>query len=153
MRVRDIMTANPATCTPDSSLQHVAKMMLDCDCGAVPVVESAGSGHSIGIITDRDIVIRTLAQGRDPMNLSVRDAMSESTITISADRDLKDAASTMKQNQIRRLVVTDGDARIVGILAQADIARQSKDRQTGALVEEISEPVGQSTRAMAGRNE
>lgn len=153
MRVRDIMTANPATCTPESSLQEAAKLMLECDCGAIPVVDDSGSGRSIGIITDRDIVIRTLARGRNPMDCTVRDAMSESTITVSADSDVSDAASTMKQNQIRRLVVTDGDSRIVGLIAQADIARKGGDRMTGDLVEEISEPVSQATRSMPGRNQ
>lgn len=152
MKVQEIMTSHPTCATPDMSLEQVARMMADCDCGAIPVVESQSSKEPIGIITDRDIVIRSLGRGRNPMDMTVRDCMTTSTVSIDMNSDLRDAARMMREHQIRRLIVIDGDHRsIVGIVAQADIALEGRDKLTGSVVEEISEPVGKERQATFNR--
>jgi CBS domain-containing protein len=144
MKVQELMTENPACCTPDMPLQQVARMMVECDCGAIPVVENMNNRQPIGMVTDRDIVVRGLAAGRNPMEMSVRDVMSDVTVTVDVDENLTNAVELMEKNQVRRLIVTNGDHHIVGMLAQADIARRGRDHLTGEMVEEISEPVGSS---------
>lgn len=137
MTVRDLMTPSPATCTPDTSLQDVARTMADCDCGAVPVVQS-GSNEPLGVVTDRDITIRVVATGRNPADATVADAMTEGTVTVRADAALDEATRTMKERQVRRLVVVGDDGAIVGILAQADLAREAQNAKTGDVVQAIS---------------
>lgn len=141
MTIKDIMTRKPATCTRDTGIQEVVKMMVDCDCGAIPVVGSNGQNNKpIGIITDRDIVVRLIAKGQNPLEKTAGDAMTESTVTVRQSENLDQAARQMEKNQIRRIVVVDDSNAIVGILAQADIARQASDDLTGEVVEEVSKP-------------
>ena len=140
MLVREIMTENPEVCTPETSLQEVARMMRDCDCGAIPVVEQEGTRRAIGMITDRDITIRIIAEGRNPIELTVREAMTSDAITVGADADIREAARLMETRQLRRLLVTEDGSGVMGILAQADIARSASEELVGELVEEISEP-------------
>jgi CBS domain-containing protein len=139
MNVRDLMTADPACCTPETSLEEAAKMMVDCDCdcGAVPVVED---GRPVGVVTDRDMVTRLVARGRCPLEATAADAMSTGAVTVEAGASVDDAATLMKERQLRRLVVVDGAGKVAGVLAQADLARKAGDRQTGDVVEKISEP-------------
>lgn len=139
MTVRDLMTSSPATCTPDTPLRDVARTMADEDCGAVPVVESEGSTQPVGVVTDRDIAVRVVARGTNPADVTAVGAMSEGAVTVRSDADVDEAARTMKDRQLRRLVVVDGGGAIVGVLAQADLARAGADRQTGDVVEAISE--------------
>lgn len=144
MRVGDIMTENPAVCLPSTNLQEVAMMMAECDCGAIPVVEDRTQHRPAGIVTDRDIVVRILARGENPLERTARHAMTQTTITVSVDADLAEAAELMKEHQVRRiLVVNDGTAPdqqgIVGIVSQADVALAMSDEMTGELVEEVSE--------------
>lgn len=136
------MTPSPATCTPDTLLQAVARTMADGDCGAVPAVGSEGSNEPVGVVTDRDITVRLVARGRSPLDATAADAMSEGAVGVGTDVRVDEAARLMKARQIRRLVVTDGDGSIVGVLAQSDLARTGGDRQTGDVVEEISSPTG-----------
>ena len=138
MNVQDLMTANPSCCTPETSLKDVAQMMVDCDCGAVPVVDD--SKKPIGVVTDRDIVIRLVAEGRNPDGCCAADAMSKEAVTVKGEASVDDAAKLMKDRQLRRLVVVDGDGCVCGVLAQADLARKAGDRKTGDVVEKISEP-------------
>ena len=144
MRVGDIMTENPAVCTPSTNLQEVAMMMVECDCGAIPVVEDRTTRRPAGIVTDRDIVVRVVARGENPVEQTARRAMTSTTITVSVDADVTEAADLMKRHQIRRILVvndaTGPDQQgVVGILAQADVARAMSDEVTGDLVEEVSE--------------
>lgn len=138
MQVREIMAKSPACCTPETSLQDVARMMQECDCGAVPVVKDEDSMEAIAIITDRDIVIRTLARGIDPMQKAAGDAMTNATVTVTEFTSVDDAEDLMGRNQVRRLIVVDGRGRCVGMVAQADIARRAPERETGRVVEQIS---------------
>jgi len=140
MTVQEIMTKDPTCCTPDTSLDEVARLMVECDCGAIPIVEDMRSKRPIGIVTDRDIIIRVLAKGEDCLGRGVKDAMTPTTETILADADIREAEALMKEKQIRRIIVVDEDDRCIGILSQADIARHRSDVETGDVVEEISEP-------------
>ena len=138
MRIKELMTPNPGVCTEDTSLQRVAKMMVDCDCGAIPVVESDNSKKPTGIITDRDIVTRSLARGENPLQMQARSVMTPSTVTVNVDEDSDKAVQLMRDNKVRRLVVLENDS-IGGILSQADLARADAEK-AAELVEEVSEP-------------
>lgn len=138
MRIADIMTPNPACCTPESSLQDVARIMLDEDCGSVPVCESHENKRVIGMITDRDIVIRAIAAGRNPLDCQVQEFMTHPVAVVQASDELDRVINTLEDNQIRRVPVIDNN-QLVGIIAQADIARSGNDSRTGELVQEISQ--------------
>jgi CBS domain-containing protein len=140
-KIKDLMTKDPACCTRDTSLHEVAKLMKECDCGMLPVIESEQSMRTIGVITDRDIVCRIIAEGKNPLEFNAEDAMTRNCITIGLDGELDEAAQLMEDNQIRRLIVVDEDQTVVGVVSQADIART--DRQiAGEVVERVSEPSG-----------
>jgi CBS domain-containing protein len=136
MKVRELMTGDPATVASDSTLGEVATLMKQEDCGSIPVVED---GRLIGIVTDRDIVIRAVAAGRDPKTVHVREVMSADPVTIGPDQDVKQAEKLMADRQIRRLPVVEKGA-LVGILVTAQIARSGNERETGQTLKEISEP-------------
>lgn len=136
--VKDIMTKNPTCCTSDNSLQEAAKMMKDNDCGCIPVVENTDSKKPIGVITDRDIAIRTVAEGKNPMDLKVKDAMTSSVETVKVDSSVEDCCNLMEDKQIRRVVVVDNDGGCCGIVAQADVATKSTDNKTAEVVEKVS---------------
>jgi CBS domain-containing protein len=138
MKARDIMTANPRTVTPDDTVTRAAEIMREADVGVVPVVEDTGSMRLAGLVTDRDIAVRIVAEGRDN-KATVREIMSSGLATVRPDDDLNRVTELMKTEQVRRIPVCDGD-RLVGIIAQADVAREGRDRKTGDVVEEISEP-------------
>jgi CBS domain-containing protein len=129
------MTSNPCTIDAEKSVAYAAKMMLEEDVGLAPIVEG---DRLIGMLTDRDIATRVAAQGRDPDQVKVRDVASKQLITIDPTEDLDEALRKMAKHQVRRLPVVE-DGRLVGVVAQADIAREGDDSQTGQLVEEISE--------------
>lgn len=132
--IKEVMTSEVRACEPNTSIVEAAKVMAREDVGPVPVVEE---GRLVGIVTDRDIVVRVVAEGRDPTSTTVNEIASRDLVTVSPDEDLDDALSLLAQHQVRRLPVVDGD-RLVGIVAQADIARLGKDKKTGEVVEEIS---------------
>jgi CBS domain-containing protein len=137
-KARDIMTANPRVVTASDSITRAAEIMRDTDVGIVPVVEDSGSMRLAGVVTDRDIAVRVIAEGRDG-NTNVREIMSSSLATVRPDDDLDEVTRLMKSEQVRRIPVCEGD-RLVGIIAQADVARQTSDRKTGDVVEKISAP-------------
>ena len=122
MRARDVMTAEPTCCTPDTSLEAVARLMLDLDCGAIPVVGDLAAKFPIGMITDRDIIIRAVAAGLDPRELPAREVMTLPAITIIGETPLPDVLVILEMNQIRRMIVVDHDGRCCGIISQADVA-------------------------------
>jgi CBS domain-containing protein len=138
--IKNVMTSNPCTIDADKSVAYAAKMMRDEDVGLAPVVEG---DKLIGMLTDRDIAVRVAAQGRDPEQVKVRDVASKKLVTIDPQQDLDEALRIMAKHQIRRLPVVEEDGRLVGVVAQADIARKGDETKTGQLVEEISEPGGQ----------
>lgn len=138
MNVQEVMTANPACCTSDASLQEVAKMMVDNDCGCIPVVDKAESKIPIGMITDRDITIRTVAEGKNPLDLTVSDAMTTNAFSVTPETSLEDCCNLMESHQIRRVAVVDGSGSCCGIIAQADIALNAKNDKTAEVVQEVS---------------
>jgi CBS domain-containing protein len=133
-QVRDVMTENPTSCDPAATVVDAAKVMASEDVGSVPVVKD---GRLAGVVTDRDIVVRVLAEGRDPTSTTVGEVASSDLETVSPDDDLNTALRKMASSKVRRLPVVDGDE-LVGIVAQADVARQGNDSETGQVVEEIS---------------
>jgi len=137
MQVRDVMTNSPACCMPDTKLQDVANLMVNCDCGAIPVVDDQKTMHVIGIITDRDIACRTVAQGKNPLGMTARDCMSSPVLTITPETSLEQCCQLMEQNQVRRLPVEDGEG-CCGMVAQADIARSASADTTAEVVKDIS---------------
>ena len=139
-RCSEVMTRNPAACGPRDSIAHAAELMKREDVGSIPVVESDEARRLVGIVTDRDIVVRVLAEGREVGAATVSDAMTRNPATCREDDDVKLAVAQMAERQVRRMPVVDAEGRLSGIIAQADIAtRVHRDETTGDLVEAISE--------------
>ena len=132
--VKDAMTAEVKVAAPSQSLTDAASLMKQEDVGSVPVVDGE---RLVGVLTDRDIVIRGIADGSDPRSVQVGDIASRDVVTVRPDDDLDEALRLMGQHQVRRLPVVD-DGHLVGVLAQADVAHEAKDKVVGQVVEEIS---------------
>ena len=132
--IRDLMTSNPKTCEKSTSVVDVAKVMAQEEVGPVPVVEG---GRLVGIVTDRDLVVRVLAEGKDPNSTTVGDIASSDLTTITPESDLQEALELMAASQVRRLPVVE-NGELVGIVAQADVARAADEEQTGEVVQDIS---------------
>ena len=133
--ITDVMSANPCAIDASKPVAYAAKMMKEEDVGLAPIVEG---DRLVGTLTDRDIVTRVVAEGRDPQSVTVREVASTELVTVDPQQDLDEALRLMASHQVRRLPVVEEDGRLVGVLAQADVAREAKDKQTGQLVEEIS---------------
>ena len=137
MKVRELMTTEPVTVEPNATLGEVATLMKQEDCGSIPVVEA---GRLVGIVTDRDIVIRGIAAGSDPRTQRVSAIMSADPVTISPGADLTEAEKVMADRQIRRLPVVE-NGKLVGIIVTAQVARAGDKRKVGETLKEISEPM------------
>ena len=133
-KITEVMSSNPCAIEADKPVAYAAKMMKDENVGLAPIVEG---DRLVGTLTDRDIVTRVVADGRDPQTVSVREVATTDLVTIDPQQDLDDALKLMASHQVRRLPVVE-DGRLVGVVAQADVAREGKDKKTGELVEEIS---------------
>jgi CBS domain-containing protein len=133
--VSELMTKDPCAIEADKPVAYAAQMMRDEDVGLAPIVEG---DRLIGTVTDRDIAIRVVAEGKDPQATPVREIASTNLVTVDPQQNLDEALRLMAQHQVRRLPVVEEDGRLVGVLAQADIARAGEDSKTGELVEEIS---------------
>ena len=139
-KCREVMTKDPACCTAADTVSKVAGIMKQQDVGSVPVVESADDKRLVGIVTDRDIVVKVVASGRGIEQATVKEAMTPNPASCREDDDLDQAMKLMKERQVRRMPIVDGSGRLSGIIAQADVAtRVNKDAKTGELVEAISE--------------
>ncbi len=145
MHVKDVMTANPACCTPETRLEEVARMMVENDCGCIPVVESSDSMKPVGTVTDRDICCRTVAEGKNPLQMTAADIMSSPVFTVTPEDDLNKCSNVMEENQVRRVVVVDERGGCCGIVAQADIALDASERVTAEVVQEVSRPKVKAT--------
>jgi len=135
-QIRNVMTSNPSTIEPGQPVTEAARMMRDSDTGIIPIVEG---GRLVGTVTDRDIAIRVVAEGKDPSSVTVGEIASRELVTVDPDQDLDEALRLMAQHQVRRLPVVEEDGRLAGILAQADVARELGESETGRVVKEISE--------------
>ena len=138
MTVASIMTANPASCRLDTPLQQVARMMVDNDCGQIPVVDE--NSKPIGVITDRDIAVRVVANGRAGDDAIAADAMTAPCSTVNAATSLHDCTGLMEARKIRRVPVVDADGKLSGIVSVADIALAGKDKAMADVVREVSKP-------------
>jgi CBS domain-containing protein len=139
-KVREVMTDRPRCVTLETPLSEVAELMESEDVGSLPVLEGE---ELAGMVTDRDIVIRAIAKGKDPRGMPVREVASRELVTVYAEDDLSNARQKMASEQVRRLPVVDEDNRLVGVLAQADVAIEAKEKAVGEMVEEISKsPTG-----------
>ena len=147
MQVKDVMTPDPACCTPDTTLQRVAEMMVENDCGEIPVVENAADLKPVGVVTDRDIVCRTVAKGLNPLTLTVSDCMTTPCVTVTPDTPLDECCRVLEENQIRRVPVVDASGACCGIVALADIAKHAAKGETAEVVKEVSEPSSSASAA------
>jgi len=144
MKAKELMTASPACCTPESTAQQVAQLMEENDCGCIPVVEDVESRFLVGVITDRDLALRGVARGRSP-ETAVKDLMTTDVSAVAPDDDLERVQELMSDLQVRRVPVVDADGCCVGIISQADLALEEVDTADGEVshvVERISEPRG-----------
>jgi CBS domain-containing protein len=135
-QVRELMTKVPRTVRPDNTVVDAARLMRDEDAGIAPIAED---DRLVGVVTDRDIAIRVVAEAKDPGSTKVTEIASQNIVTIDPEQDLDEALRLMAQHQVRRLPVVEEDGKLVGILAQADVARHAEPARTGKVVEEISE--------------
>jgi CBS domain-containing protein len=135
-QIRELMTVKPRTVKAGDTFVEAAKLMRGEDAGLAPIVDG---DRLVGVVTDRDIAIRVVAEGRDPQSTKVEEVASQNVVTIDPQQELDEALRLMAQHQLRRLPVVEEDGKLVGIVAQADVARHADSERTGQVVEEISE--------------
>ena len=141
---RDVMTSDPACCSPGTTLDQVAKLMVENDCGEIPVIDV--NDQPIGVVTDRDIVCRVVADGKNPMAYTAETCMSQPVVTVATNDSLEDVVATMEKHQIRRVPVVDERGCCTGIVSQADVARAEPLPEVGELVREVSRDTGRASR-------
>jgi len=140
LQVKDVMTQDPVCCTPDTTLREVARLMMEHDCGEIPVVDSEETMNPVGVITDRDITCRTVALGKNPLEMRAGECMSSPSVIVRVDTSLEECWKTMEVSRVRRIPVVDETGGCCGIVSQADIARNAAKEDTGEVVKEISQP-------------
>jgi CBS domain-containing protein len=133
---KDIMTPSPQCCSGETTLNDVANLMVEADCGEIPITDS--SNRLVGVITDRDIVCRAVAKGKNPSAVTAAEIMSEPVVCVTEDTPLEKVMGVMEENQIRRVPVVDASGCCCGIIAQADVALNAREGQVGELVREVS---------------
>jgi CBS domain-containing protein len=141
MSVKNVMTENPACCTPGTPLSDVARLMVENDCGEIPVVEDMASRKLVGVITDRDITTRIVATGRNSAEAKATDCMTTPCVSVTGDSTLETCCEVMESNKIRRVPVVDGKGGVVGIVALADVVRTANAATTQSVVKEVSSNV------------
>ena len=139
----EVMTRNPVSCVPDDAVMKVAQVMKNEDVGPIPIVENRQTQKLVGMVTDRDLAMKLVAEGRDGRNTTVAEVMSRQIVTCHADDDLQKALDAMAENQLRRIPVVDEDGAVIGIISQADVAtRVNQPEKTAAVVRKISRSTG-----------
>jgi CBS domain-containing protein len=138
--VKGMMTKEPWCCTPETRLQEVARMMVERDCGAIPVVETREGMKPVGIVTDRDITCRTIALGRNPLEMVASDCMTRSCVTVTPETSAHDCCRILEENKLRRAPVVDSAGRCCGIIAQADLVRFVPKAEAIEVVAKVSQP-------------
>ena len=141
MTVATVMTTAPACCTPNTSLTEVARLMVDNDCGEIPVVEDMDTRKLAGVLTDRDIATRIVAAGRNSAEARAVDCMTSPAVSVGPDTSLQDCCELMETHQIRRVPVVDAKGAVVGIVSLADVVRSANSATTVAVVKEVSSGV------------
>src|SRR3954447_21677364 len=142
MKIKEIMTENPICCVRETTLEEVARMMVENDCGAIPVVEDQEQWKPVGIITDRDITCRAVAEGRNPLEMTAEEAMTLSPVTISEDASVEECIREMEVHRLRRVLAVDAKGGCSGIVSLADIALHTGEKDVIEVVEEVSRPSG-----------
>ena len=151
MQVRDVMTEGPAVGTPQTSLQELASLMVRYDCGSIPIVESKQNRKLVGIVTDRDLTCRTVAEGLNPLEMTAGEIMTRPVVMVHLRTRLDDCIEAMEQYRIRRLPVVDEHGRVCGIIAQADIAHVLPAPEVAEMLEEISDSTQEASEIYARR--
>ena len=151
MQVKEIMTSDVACCSRGTKLPEVARLMVEHDCGAIPVVDDEKNRKPVGMVTDRDIVCRTLAEGKDPRELTAGDCMSEPCATVTSETSVEDCCHVLEENQVRRVPVVDSQGGCCGIVAQADIAQRAPEHETAQVVRDVSKPSHEPAAVRAGK--
>lgn len=141
---RDVMTPDPACCTANTSVDEIAKLMVHNNCGEIPVVDTAD--QLIGVVTDRDIVCRIVAEGKNPMGHTAEECMSRSVVTVDPETPIEEVIATMEKHQIRRVPVVANGGCCAGIISQADLARTGPEHEIAELVREVSQETGRGSR-------
>jgi CBS domain-containing protein len=134
----EVMSDRPRAITPQTSVREAARLMEEEDVGSLPVVDQ--STRLVGILTDRDITVRVVGRGSDPESTQVGEVASTDVVVLSPEHDLDEALAVMAREQVRRLPIVGGENQLVGMLSQADVARATKEKSTGEVVEAISQP-------------
>ena len=134
---KDVMTPDPVCCRAHTSIDEVARLMVDGDFGEIPIIDAAD--QPIGVVTDRDIVRRVVAQGKNPIGYTAESCMTQPVVTVKTDAVLEDVVATMERHQIRRVPVVDSEGRCAGIISQADVARLAPPQEVAELVREVSQ--------------
>lgn len=139
----EVMTASPTFCLPDHTASYVARIMRDEDIGSVPIIENLNTRKLVGIVTDRDLTLKVIAENRDGQSVTLNEVMSRHPVTCRENEDIDRAMQAMADHQVRRIPIVNERNELVGIIAQADIAtRTEQPRKTAAVVEDISKPNG-----------
>jgi CBS domain-containing protein len=146
MKVKDMMSKKPACATPDMELSKVAKLMAEHNVGSIPVVENKDNMRVVGMVTDRDIATRAVAEGKNPLQMRAQEIMSTPVITVQEDDDVEEVAQLMQKNMVRRVPVLDKQGSVCGMVAQADIALKTSDQTTADVVQSISKPTQKSSK-------
>lgn len=141
MQVSEVMTENPACCGPKDTVKAAARLMVENDCGEIPVVDEGGK--PVGVVTDRDIACRCVAKDK-PTDTAVGDVMSAPVVTVTPETSIDDCCTTMEENQLRRVPVVDAEGKCCGMVSQADIAKSAGAKDTSELVRRISEPASEA---------
>jgi CBS domain-containing protein len=147
MKARDVMTPNPTTRRPEDNLKSVLEVMRKEDVGIVPITEGNGDQKIAGVVTDRDIAIHLGSQDRRPSEVRVSDVMKTDIVSVTPDADIREVSRRMQEEQVRRVLVTDGK-RLTGVISTADLARasaQSDHDKVGEEVEKVMEKVSEDT--------
>ncbi len=136
----EVMTKNPVCCLPNDIVSKVAQLMKSKDIGPVPIIENEQTKKLVGVVTDRDLALKIVADGRDPKTTRAEEIMTRKVVTCHAEDDLQKALDSMSEHKLRRIPVVDNNNRIVGIIAQADVAtRLNQPEKTAEVVKEISQ--------------
>lgn len=139
MQVQEIMSDNPVCCAPETNLREVAQMMVESDCGEIPVLEPK-TNKPIGVITDRDITCRAVAKGKNPLDMQAREVMSSPVMTVTPEMSIEACCKALEQAQVRRAPVVDARGSCCGMIAQADIAWNAPEHETAELLKDVSRP-------------
>jgi CBS domain-containing protein len=140
MKCREVMTENPSCCLPSDAVFDAAQLMKSEDVGPIPIISDKETKKLEGMVTDRDLALKVVAEGLDPKNTRIEEIMTTGIITCGPDDNANAAIQLMEQHQVRRIPIVDDSNRLVGIIAQADIAtRMNAPQKTAEVVEQISE--------------